>query len=121
MRGAVAASWAEGTTGHDDRKPMLDFAATEALLSCESLIVERRDWGVYAASALGLFPNMLLVYWAAQFIPSGLMSVIMGTYPFFVGAFSLLVLRENFFKMFSRNWCWEWAAMSQGLAGLRRA
>lgn len=63
----------------------------------ESLIVERRDWWVYAASALGLFPNMLLVYWAAQFIPSGLMSVIMGTYPFFVGAFSLLVLRENFF------------------------
>lgn len=64
----------------------------------EPLIVHRRDWLIYIASALGLFPNMLLVYWAAQSIPSGLMSVIMGTYPFFVGIFSLLILRENPFS-----------------------
>jgi len=61
----------------------------------QPLIVQRRDWLVYAASALGLFPNMLLVYWAAQTIPSGLMSVIMGIYPFFVGIFSIFVLQEN--------------------------
>ena len=61
----------------------------------EPLIVDKRDWLIYAASALGLFPNMLLVYWAAQSIPSGLMSVIMGTYPFFVGIFSVFILREN--------------------------
>lgn len=64
----------------------------------EPLIVEKRDWLIYAASALGLFPNMLLVYWAAQSIPSGLMSVIMGTYPFFVGIFSVFILRENPFS-----------------------
>ena len=61
----------------------------------EPLIRNKRDWLAYAASALGLFPNMLLVYWAAQFISSGLMSVMFGVYPFFVGVFSLLIMREN--------------------------
>lgn len=61
----------------------------------EPLIRNRRDWWAYAASALGLFPNMLLVYWAAQYIPSGLMSVMFGVYPFFVGIFSLLILKDN--------------------------
>lgn len=61
----------------------------------EPLIRHKGDWLAYAASALGLFPNMLLVYWAAQFIPSGLMSVMFGLYPFCVGIFSLLMLREN--------------------------
>lgn len=65
----------------------------------QPLIARRRDWLVYAASALGLFPNMLLVYWAAQSVPSGLMSVIMGIYPFFVGLFSIVVLRENPFSI----------------------
>lgn len=64
----------------------------------QPFIVNRRDWLVYAASALGLFPNMLLVYWAAQMIPSGLMSVIMGIYPFFVGIFSVVMLGENSFS-----------------------
>jgi drug/metabolite transporter (DMT)-like permease len=64
----------------------------------EPLIVQKRDWLIYVASALGLFPNMLLVYWAAQAIPSGLMSVIMGTYPFFVGIFSIVILRERPFS-----------------------
>lgn len=64
----------------------------------EPLIEQPRDWLIYAASALGLFPNMLLAYWAAQWISSGLMSVIMGIYPFFVGIFSFLILRENPFS-----------------------
>lgn len=64
-------------------------------ISRQRLITQPRDGLLYAVSGLGLFPNMLLVYWAAQYIPSGLMSVIMGIYPFFVGVFSLLILREN--------------------------
>lgn len=63
----------------------------------QRLIKQRSDWFLYGASALGLFPNMLLVYWAAQYIPSGLMSVIMGIYPFFVGVFSTLMLAEKVF------------------------
>ncbi len=64
----------------------------------EPLVRQSRDWLAFAASALGLFPNMLLIYWAAQYVPSGLMSVIIGSYPFFVGLFSLLILRENAFS-----------------------
>lgn len=63
----------------------------------QRLIHQRSDWALFAASALGLFPNMLLVYWAAQYIPSGLMSVIMGIYPFFVGIFSTILLQEKAF------------------------
>lgn len=75
------------------------FACCYVLLrACgERLIEQRSDWLLYCASALGLFPNMLLVYWAAQYIPSGLMSVIMGIYPFFVGVFSALILKEKAF------------------------
>lgn len=61
------------------------------------LIKQKKDWLVFALSALGLFPNMALVYWAAQYIPSGLMSVLMGVYPFLVGIFSWLFFREKSF------------------------
>ena len=59
------------------------------------LVNSPKDWWVFSASALGLFPNMLLVYWAVQYIPSGLMSVLMGIYPFFVGLMSIWILRDN--------------------------
>lgn len=77
----------------------LAFLCCYALLRIvgQRLIHQRSDWALFCASALGLFPNMLLVYWAAQHIPSGLMSVIMGIYPFFVGIFSTLLLKENAF------------------------
>lgn len=65
----------------------------------ERLFQSRRDILMYLASGVGLFPNMLLVYWAAQYIPSGLMSVIMGIYPFFVGLFSMWILRESPFNL----------------------
>jgi probable blue pigment (indigoidine) exporter len=65
----------------------------------EPLIQHKRDWLTYCYSALGLFPNMLLVYWTAQYIPSGLMSVIMGIYPFFVGIFAIFLLNQQTFTM----------------------
>lgn len=61
------------------------------------LIEKRRDWQAFAAGSVGLFPNMLIVYWSAQFIPSGLMAIILGLFPFTVGVFSLFILRENVF------------------------
>jgi probable blue pigment (indigoidine) exporter len=80
---------------------LLGFIVCYAILKTlkQRLFVTRSDWQVYCAGALGLFPNMLLIYWAAQYIPSGLMSVIMGTYPFFVGIFSRLLLRESLFTL----------------------
>lgn len=63
------------------------------------LIKSRKDWYVYFAGSLALFPNMLIVYWSAQFIPSGLIAVVFGFFPFMVGLFSLILLKENIFSV----------------------
>lgn len=76
------------------------------------LVRSSKDWKVFIASGVGLFPNMLLVYWAAQFIPSGLISVLMGSHPFFVGLVSWVVLKENPFT-WSKS-----LALACALAGL---
>lgn len=62
------------------------------------LVRYRHDWKALAAGAIGLYPNMALVYWSAQYIPSGLISVILGLYPFLVGIFSIILLRVNTFN-----------------------
>ncbi|HMU66921.1 MAG TPA: DMT family transporter, partial [Cellvibrionaceae bacterium] len=59
------------------------------------LIHSKKDWQAFGAGALGLFPNMLIVYWSAQYIPSGLVSILLGFFPFFLGVFSWLLLRER--------------------------
>lgn len=59
------------------------------------LIHSNKDWQAFAAGALGLFPNMLIVYWSAQHIPSGLISILLGFFPLFLGLFSWLLLRER--------------------------
>lgn len=56
-------------------------------------------WKVYLAGSIGLFPNMPVVYWSAQFIPSGLVAVIFAMSPFVTGVLSLLILRENPFTV----------------------
>jgi len=59
------------------------------------LPLSRRHLRIYAAAALGLFPNMIFVYHAAQYIPSGLVSLLFGMSPFFIGVLSAFWLREN--------------------------
>ncbi|TQV71797.1 DMT family transporter [Exilibacterium tricleocarpae] len=63
-----------------------------------NLFCEANDWQRYGVAALGIFPNMPLVYWSAQFIPSGLIALIMGLSPFITGVMSMLLLRENPFN-----------------------
>lgn len=57
----------------------------------------RLNWSMnrrlYLAASLGIFPTMLLVYLASQFIPSGLMSVLFGLSPFMVALCSWVWLR----------------------------
>ncbi len=55
------------------------------------------QWKVYLVASLGLFPNMLIIYWSAQFISSGLLALIFGLSPFFTGVMSWVMLRENSF------------------------
>jgi drug/metabolite transporter (DMT)-like permease len=41
----------------------------------------RQTWRIYAAGALGVYGGLLPVYYASQFIPSGLISVLFGLAP----------------------------------------
>jgi drug/metabolite transporter (DMT)-like permease len=51
----------------------------------------------YVASGIGMFGAMMSVYWAAQYIPSGLISVLYGLTPMMIGVFAALWLGEEFF------------------------
>jgi drug/metabolite transporter (DMT)-like permease len=51
----------------------------------------------YVAAGLGIFGAMISVYWGAQYIPSGLISVLYGISPIVIGLFSALWLGERFF------------------------
>lgn len=62
------------------------------------LPLSRSNWRIYVAATLGIFPNMLFVYHAAQYIPSGLVSVLFGMSPFFIGALSALWLHDHVFN-----------------------
>ena len=50
----------------------------------------------YAAGSLGVFGAMLCVYWAAQFVPSGLVSILFGLAPVFTGVQAYYILGEGF-------------------------
>lgn len=52
----------------------------------------------YLAAGLGLFGAMLSVYWGAQYIPSGLVSVIFGLSPIVIGVFAIWWLGERSFS-----------------------
>lgn len=63
------------------------------------LFTQSQQWKIYLAASIGIFPNMPVVYWAAQFIPSGLVAVIFSLLPFVTGLMTLLLLKENPFSM----------------------
>jgi len=68
-------------------------------LLCRKLFTHPQQWKIYAAASLGIFPNMPVVYWAAQFIPSGLVAVIFSLSPFVTGLMTLWLLKENPFSV----------------------
>lgn len=51
----------------------------------------------YLAAGLGVFGAMLSVYWGAQYIPSGLISVLFGLSPILIGVFATYWLGEQRF------------------------
>ncbi len=53
------------------------------------------NWKVYLAASISLFPNMPLVYLAAEYIPSGLISALFALAPFMMGLLSVLLLGNN--------------------------
>ena len=51
----------------------------------------------YAVAGAGVFGAMSCVYWGAQFIPSGMVSVVFGLTPIVTGAFAALWIAESSF------------------------
>ena len=55
----------------------------------------KRNGMIYFAGSLGLFPNMALVYFAAEYISSGLIALMFGLTPFFTVILARPILGEN--------------------------
>lgn len=50
---------------------------------------------IYFAGSIGLFPNMALVYFSAEYISSGLIALMFGMTPFFTAILARPILGEN--------------------------
>lgn len=66
----------------------------------------------YSASGLGIFGGMITVYWSAQFIPTGWISVIFGLSPAITALMARIWLKE---EIISRS---RWFGMGIGMLGL---
>lgn len=64
-------------------------------LSKQRLPWHRKALLTYLAVAVQIYPSMLAVYWAAQFIPSGWISVIFGLLPLMTALLAAIWLRER--------------------------
>jgi len=64
----------------------------------KKLPVDRRALHAYLAGGLGVFGAMISVYWAAQYISSGLISVLFGLTPIITGLIAAVFLGENAFS-----------------------
>ena len=77
-----------------------------------SLAWHRKAWLTYLAAALQIYGSMIAVYWAAQFIPSGWISVIFGLAPLMTALMASLMLKGRHLS-FSKL-----CAYSLGIGGL---
>jgi probable blue pigment (indigoidine) exporter len=67
-------------------------------ISRRRLFGAQHVWKAYAAGAIGIFPNMPVVYWSAQYISSGLLAVIFALSPFVMGLMTIVLLKQNPFN-----------------------
>ncbi|WP_460050110.1 DMT family transporter [Sessilibacter sp. MAH2] len=61
----------------------------------KTFTLNRQTIITFCAASFGVFPNMPLVYWAAEKIPTGVVSLLFSTSPFIVGLFSKIILSES--------------------------
>lgn len=61
------------------------------------LPMHKRAQTTYLVSALGIFGGMFFVYWSAQYIPSGFISVIFAVAPITTGLLATVLLKERNF------------------------
>ena len=69
------------------------------LVRRRQLTTHVKNWKLLFAASLGIFPNMPLVYWSAQFIPSGIIAVIFALSPLATGLISWWLLKDNPFTL----------------------
>jgi drug/metabolite transporter (DMT)-like permease len=74
------------------------LASVLVLLLYKKIIFNRNASKVYMAAALALFGGMMPVYWGAQYIPSGLVSVIFGITPIVTGYLAWRYIHESSFN-----------------------
>ena len=65
------------------------------LLLARKLPWHREARQTYLAAGLGIYGAMLSVYWGAQYIPSGLISVLFGLTPIVTGVIAAIWLQER--------------------------
>ncbi|WP_333876266.1 DMT family transporter [Methylobacter sp.] len=65
----------------------------------QGLAWHRKALQTYLAVAVQIYGSMLVVYWAAQFIPSGWVSVIYGLLPLLTALLSAIWLKERSLKL----------------------
>lgn len=74
------------------------LASVLVLLLYKKIVFNRNASKVYMAAALALFGGMMPVYWGAQYIPSGLVSVIFGITPIVTGYLAWRYIHEASFS-----------------------
>lgn len=55
----------------------------------------RKHWLVYLAASISVFPNLVLVYMAVEYISSGLVALLFGMQPFFIAILQRPILGES--------------------------
>jgi drug/metabolite transporter (DMT)-like permease len=76
----------------------LAFLLTVMLLQGKPFPWDRHAWRVYLVGGLSIFFAMASVYWAAQYIPSGWISVVFGLSPIMTGLLAIVILQEKSFS-----------------------
>lgn len=76
---------------------LLGLVATYAIILVLRLRMpwQRRARQAYLAGGLGIYTGMGSVYWGAQFIPSGWVSVVFGLSPIITGVLAAALLKED--------------------------
>jgi drug/metabolite transporter (DMT)-like permease len=73
---------------------------------------DRRSVQSYIAISMAVYGAMLSTYWGAQYIPSGLISVLFGFTPVMTSLLTFVLLKENGFSLP------KWLGMGLGIIGL---
>ena len=58
-------------------------------------VLKKENWKIYAVAGIGIFPNMPIVYLAANYIPSGMIAVLFALTPLTSGLIAGFLLKEK--------------------------